>query len=90
MKTLPTQFYNELEDCAWLRETHLGPKYTNQNLVPKFESFALSGNEDCPEQIELYSEIDPLITETPISTFVLKDNVTRGWIYELKTYKKVN
>jgi len=53
-------FLNENEDCQWLMETHLKNKD-----YPKFKSFVLHGNEDCLEKVELYSNLEPTITDIP-------------------------
>lgn len=53
-------FLNTVEDCNWLKNTHLGGR---NDLV--FESFVLYGNEDCPTKVELYVDQDPLYIDTP-------------------------
>ena len=63
-------FYNETEDCEWLREA-----FTNDVrsalLVPFFQSFILLGNEDCPQRIKLFSQSMPHYQDSPIAVYVL-------------------
>lgn len=47
------QFLNELEDCDWLRTTHLN------HTLREFRSFILYGNEDDPTGADLYRAADP-------------------------------
>lgn len=48
------KFLNTLEDCDWLRTTHLN------HTLHEFRSFILFGNEDAPEGVDLYTTADPL------------------------------
>ena len=52
-------FINDNAGCAWLRSTHL-----KGIAVPapwhEFKSFVLMGNEDAPEEVNLYLSRDPL------------------------------
>jgi hypothetical protein len=60
---------NTLEDCKWLRETHLeGWALTN------FRSFVIQGNEDCPDKVTLYERTDPDMGEEIVSVFVADEN----------------
>lgn len=54
------QFLNEIADCVWLRDVHLGGRTDY-----KFSSFVLYGNEDAPTKVDLYVNTDPLITDEP-------------------------
>lgn len=60
------RFYNEPDDCTWLRETALRG-YT----VPDFQSFTLQGHEDCPLFIELYEDVNPMIDTEPVARYEL-------------------
>lgn len=64
------RFYNDAEDCQWLRETALRG-YTAE--LPAFESFTLTGNEDCPLTITLYTSKDPEVTEQPAAVYTLAE-----------------
>lgn len=57
------QFFNDLDDCIWVDLTHL-----KHIKTPKFRSFLLLGNEDCPDEVRLYADADPLVTDTPVMT----------------------
>lgn len=60
------QFFNDITDCAWLASTHLkGIKHA------AFRSFVLIGNEDSPEAVYLYDDIDPLVTDKPSQVITL-------------------
>lgn len=61
------RFYTGREDCDWLRETAL-----HDYEVPAFESFILTGNEDCPLTIALYSAPQPLHTDEPVAKYELR------------------
>lgn len=47
------KFLNTLEDCDWLRTTHLN------HTLHEFRSFILHGNEDDPAGLDLYTNRDP-------------------------------
>lgn len=51
------QFFNEPSDISWLMSTHL------KGINAAFSSFVLVGNEDAPECVYLYDEVDPLVTD---------------------------
>lgn len=52
---------NTPEDMDWLISVHMG----NRKELKYFQSAVLYGNEDCPEKVELYADVDPLITDIP-------------------------
>lgn len=54
------QFLNSPEDCDWLRSTHLGGR-----TDWLFGSFVLFGNEDSPNEVHLYADPEPLISDEP-------------------------
>jgi len=67
-------FLNEPSDCEWLRTTHLKPsQWNNANPIPEFKSFCLFGNEDCPQEILLYREDHPTVSDNPVRA-MLMDN----------------
>lgn len=67
-------FLNSVEDCNWLRETHLADNnLNNANPIPGFKSFCLTGNEDCPKEILIYADEDPNVTDKPARA-MLMDN----------------
>jgi hypothetical protein len=69
------QFLNKPEDCQWLRETHLkDSNLNNANPIPDFKSFALFGNEDCPQKIIVYQAKHPTVTSQKYATANLMDN----------------
>lgn len=45
---------NGLENCDWLRTTHLN------HTLREFRSFILFGNEDAPTGADLYKAADPM------------------------------
>lgn len=59
------QLLNTPGDCQWLRDTAL----KNKKIDFQFNSFVLYGNEDAPDQVDLYAATDPLVTDVP---FVVK------------------
>ncbi len=65
-------FANTPEDVQWLRETHLSPKYA-RGTVPVFASYQLEGNEDCPERLTLFADVEPLVTDRPVAVFTYQD-----------------
>jgi hypothetical protein len=54
-------FLNAPEHVQWLKDTHLAGR-----VYPEFASFVLNGNEDAPVSVELYSSVNPNVTDTPI------------------------
>lgn len=62
------RFYTGSEDCEWLRETAL-----RGYNAPKFKSFVLEGNEDCPLKIELYMKASPHYLDLPIRIYELRE-----------------
>jgi hypothetical protein len=55
------EFFNEKEDVSWIKETHLRGKG-----LPEFKSFIVFGNEDDPDKVELYEDVDPLYDDKPV------------------------
>lgn len=51
---MQARFFNEPEDCDWLR--HVLPSTKDVT----FKSFMLYGNEDCPIAADLFESDDPL------------------------------
>lgn len=49
------KFLNELDDCDWLRTTHLN------HTLHEFRSFLLFGNGDSPTGADLYKAADPTV-----------------------------
>jgi len=73
-KPMNQTFLNTLEDCRWLRETHLADKnLNNANPMPDFKSACLFGNEDCPQEILIYRDKHPTVTDKPAKA-MLCDN----------------
>jgi len=64
------QLLNTLEDIGWLLQTHL----KSHKNIPAFNSFVLSGNEDCPEKIELYKKQNPSINSKPVAIYIADEN----------------
>jgi len=62
---MKNEFLNSLEDIGWLCSTHLKGKNS-----PVFNSFILSGNEDCPDKVELFKKQDPHYKSKPIAVYV--------------------
>lgn len=56
---------NTVEDMRWLRQVHLP-------LLPaEFHSAVVSGNEDSPDRIDVYFRTDPLISDKPMSYYLV-------------------
>ncbi len=51
---------NTLDDMQWLRDVHL------RRLPSKYKSAVILGNEDCPDEIQVYARRDPKITDKPL------------------------
>jgi hypothetical protein len=58
------KFLNEKEDVSWIKETHLRGRG-----LPEFKSFIIFGNEDDPDKVELYEDVDPLYDDKPVYVF---------------------
>lgn len=54
-------FINSSEDMAWLRDVHL------PGLSSSYKSAVIFGNEDYPDQIEVYEKRDPEYGDTPVT-----------------------
>lgn len=61
---MKTKLLNNLEDIGWLLQTHL----KGCNIL--FNSFIITGNEDCPHKVELFDKLNPTIHSKPKSVFV--------------------
>ena len=62
-------FLNHIDDIGWLLSTHL----KGQN-PPVFNSFIISGNEDCPDKVELFKKLMPHYRNKPIATYKANEN----------------
>jgi hypothetical protein len=60
------RFYTGTEDCEWLRTTAL-----HGYDVPKFRSFTLEGQEDCPLVIRLWEQAQPTLSDGAIAFYEL-------------------
>lgn len=60
-------FLNSLEDIGWLLQTHL----KGCNIM--FNSFILTGNEDCPDKVELFRQINPKASNKPKAIFISEE-----------------
>lgn len=70
----PQQFYNDPDDIQWLRETHLRNVLSR---VQHFRSFVISGNEDWPNEVRLYRQLNPEIVDRPVQVWIADDH--DGW-----------
>jgi predicted RNA-binding Zn-ribbon protein involved in translation (DUF1610 family) len=63
-----SEFLNAPEDVQWLQDTALKllPQYHG-----KFQSFMLHGNEDAPERLVLYSDVNPLVSDVPVASLTM-------------------
>jgi len=68
-------FINGKEDMKWLRETHLPVLH----FAYDEGAAVLYGNEDSPVQIEVYSEAEPTISDTPRQFDLLEDGTYKEW-----------
>lgn len=69
------QLLNDPLDCDWLRSTHL------RKLNPiSFKSFEICGNEDTPDCVKTYAELEPTIFDKPVETFTAEPDhhLTKG------------
>lgn len=58
---MKVQMISGAADMGWLRDTHM------QGVdIAWAGSAVLHGNEDCPQKIELYDAVEPLVTDTPV------------------------
>lgn len=64
-------FINQPEDMAWLFSTHLKalPPLAGKSLA-LCRSAIVTGNEDCPDEIELHWAVHPLAYEMAAAHFV--------------------
>jgi len=51
---------NTRDDMSWLRDVHL------PRLSTKYKSAIIHGNEDYPNQIDVYERRDPLVTDKQV------------------------
>ena len=58
----PESLLNTPEDCDWLRDTHLRHLPANSERL-EFAAAVIRGNEDCPQEIELYVSSEPRVTD---------------------------
>lgn len=58
------QLLNDPLDVEWLRTSHL-----KRHDPPQFKAFVLTGNEDAPEGLELYSDTDPNTFDVPVAVY---------------------
>lgn len=62
---MASRIINTAADMDWLREVHL------TDLGQRFQSAVITGNDDSPERIDVYESVDPQITDTPVSYFLV-------------------
>jgi len=62
---------NGIEDIAWLETTHLK---SHINVLGRFNSFMIYGNEDCPIRVELYKRKDLKVNSKPFLTFIADED----------------
>lgn len=55
------QFMNDSNDIEWLKSTHL--RNCSGFELDELKSFVIYGNEDAPDQLHLYAEHDPKVTD---------------------------
>jgi hypothetical protein len=53
-------FLNSADDMKWLRDVHL------RGLNQKFKSAVVTGNEDCPERVEVFERRDPHVGDKAV------------------------
>jgi len=58
------QLLNTVEDMEWLLDVHV-PNDLAISWKPR--AAVIHGNEDCPDQIDLYPRQEPLYTDTPLT-----------------------
>ena len=65
MSTFPrTILLNTVEECDWLRATHL-----KAQTPPPFMSFMLEGNEDAPLRVALFRDTKPAYNAKAIAIY---------------------
>lgn len=64
-------FFNNADDLEWLFDTHLKGFKKFKSIT---KSFLLSGNEDCPNRVELFDKKTPLLSNRPILVFIIDEN----------------
>lgn len=65
------RFYNTRSDCQWIADTAL-----KGITLPKFNSFVIAGNEDCPVSIRLYRDANPRFDAAPLAVYRITDSLT--------------
>ena len=60
-----TKFFNTPEACQWLLET----AFRTMLGVPSFCSFEIEGNEDSPNSVKLYQNLNPKHTDSPVACY---------------------
>lgn len=78
-------FYKGSINCQWLRETVL-EHVKSEVPIPRFRSFTLVGNEDCPQRISLYEQGLPTHTQGPIAVYIL-DADSHPFVWRDETIK---
>lgn len=71
---MPYSFLNTSADMKWLRDVHL------PGLPAKFKSALIKGNEDYPDEIEVYYKKDPNVDDAKVR-FKLKESAD-GKVYQ--------
>lgn len=67
-------FCNSPDDIEWLNSTHL-KGVTLPTIFKGFQSFVIIGNEDAPEEVRLYLDVDPKYTDTYYRVQFIRDGL---------------
>jgi hypothetical protein len=66
------------DDLQWLKEAHL-KDLISDGQYERVHSAVISGNEDCPEAVELYCSKNPMMNEKPEFTFERNSEGDLAW-----------
>ena len=76
---------NTPDDLQWLWDTHLKNFKATTRADFNVKAATIHGNEDCPDQIKLYTKADPMTHTKPVATFELQADLSYQETRRLKT-----
>lgn len=69
---MPTTFMNAPDEMKWLRDVHL------PGLSKKYKSAVVYGNEDWPDKVEVFTEVEPSMTDKPVTLIPKRGGRTKA------------
>jgi hypothetical protein len=73
-KGYAVQLLNSADDLNWLESVHLKLDLAELRRRGTWRSAVITGNEDSPDSITLYSKAEPLATCSPVAVLTLSDD----------------